>query len=251
MNKIVALVFSFVFIYGANAQTLIADGQGTSTGMTNRLKTLETKMRKDFDSLGIQWPIKEVYFRSFKYDGQLEVWVRDSDTMPFKLYKTYKVCAMAGSMGPKRVEGDFQVPEGFYYISEFNPRSEYHLSLKLNYPNESDRVLSDQVSPGGRIYIHGSCVTVGCIPLRDEQIEEVYLIAASARRYGQNYIPVHIFPVRFNNKKSLQYLYKSSKEDLELQRFEVGIKEAYDYFNENKKIPLIGINQKGDYMVLN
>ncbi len=95
--------------------------------------------------------------------------------------------------------GDYQVPEGFYYINEFNPRSLYHLSLGLNYPNASDRMLCDMSQPGGDIYIHGSCVTTGCIPITDGQIEELYVLAAHAKDMGQDFIPVHIFPVNFSN----------------------------------------------------
>lgn len=233
------------------AQPYVAMNQGTSSVITANMKRVEDRVRNEFAKVGLTWPVKEIYLRSFKYDGQLEVWARNNDTLPFQLFKKYKVCAMAGAMGPKRIEGDWQVPEGFYYITEFNPRSEYHLSLKLNYPNESDRMLSDQISPGGHIYIHGSCVTVGCIPLRDEQIEEVYLIAAAAKSNGQDYIPVHIFPVDFNNRKSLTYLYKTTEQDPVLQRFEVNLREAYDYFNQTHELPLIGINAKGDYVVMN
>lgn len=234
-----------------NAQPYVAMNQGASTVITANMRRVEDRVKSEFAKVGLSWPVKEIYLRSFKYDGKLEIWARNSDTLPFQLFKRYKVCAMAGAMGPKRIEGDFQVPEGFYFISEFNPRSEYHLSLKLNYPNESDRMLSDQISPGGHIYIHGSCVTVGCIPLRDEQIEEVYLIAAAARSNGQDYIPVHIFPVDFDNKKSMTYLYKTTEQDPVLQRFEVNLKEAYDYFNTNHELPLIGINARGEYAVLN
>src|SRR6185436_20905744 len=100
---------------------------------------------------------------------------------------TYKVCQQSGTTGPKRVEGDYQVPEGFYYINEFNPNSNYHLSLGLNYPNASDRLLSDSLRPGGNIYIHGNCVSTGCIPVNDEQIEEIYIITSSAKAQGQDF----------------------------------------------------------------
>jgi murein L,D-transpeptidase YafK len=108
-----------------------------------------------------------------------------------------------GSLGPKRIQGDYQVPEGFYYVNEFNPNSNYHLALGLNYPNASDKILSDSVQPGGDIYIHGSCVTTGCIPIKDDQIEELYVLTTFARNLGQDFIPVHIFPVRFNNARVL------------------------------------------------
>ena len=134
--------------------------------------------------------------RSFKYDGQLEVWVKSDAKEKYKLFKTYKVCLQSGAMGPKRMQGDYQVPEGFYYINEFNPNSNYHLALGLNYPNASDRILSDSLRPGNGIYIHGSCVSVGCIPVTDQDIEEIYIIASSAKANGQDFIPVHIFPVQ-------------------------------------------------------
>ena len=191
-----------------------------------------------------------MYIRSFKYDSQLEVWVRSNNNETFKLFKTYKVCAMAGSLGPKRMEGDYQVPEGFYYINEFNPKSSYHLSLGINYPNASDKVLSDFSKPGGEIYIHGSCLTVGCIPIQNNQIEELYILAAYAKTQGQDFIPVHIFPIKFNNKKSFEYLAKTTKDDAELQKFAIKIKEVYDYFEEKKKLPLISVNKKGEYVVM-
>jgi murein L,D-transpeptidase YafK len=166
--------------------SLVSMGQGTqvtfvdfqrslprpSIAMQKKLDTLQ----KQFAAQGLKWPAKYMYIRSFKYDAQMEVWVSNSRKEPFKLFKTYRVCALAGSLGPKRVQGDYQVPEGFYYINEFNPNSNYYLSLGLNYPNPSDRILGDPAKPGGDIYIHGSCVTVGCIPINDQQIEELYIL---------------------------------------------------------------------------
>ena len=105
------------------------------------------------------------------------------------------------------------MPEGFYYINEFNPRSQYYLSLGINYPNVSDKILSDSLRPGSAIYIHGSCVTVGCIPVTDQQIDELYILAAHAKSQGQDYIPVHIFPIRYNVARSLRYLENLTKDD--------------------------------------
>src|ERR1700679_2907719 len=103
----------------------------------------EDTLAKQFKEKGLPWPARFVYLRSFKYDSQLEVWVKSSQQDKYKLFKAYKICAMAGTLGPKRFAGDYQVPEGFYYINEFNPRSQYHFALGLNYPNASDRLLSD------------------------------------------------------------------------------------------------------------
>src|SRR5688572_14636543 len=135
------------------------DFQKTLQRPGEALQRKDDTLQKQFRSKGLKWPAKYLYIRSFKYDSQLEVWVRNDINDPIKLFKTYKVCALAGTLGPKRMEGDYQVPEGFYYINEFNHRSTYYLSLGLNYPNISDRILSDSIRPGGEIYIHGSCVT--------------------------------------------------------------------------------------------
>ncbi len=191
-------------IFGQTAAPAFIDIQKTFPIPSEALKRKQDTLQKQFAAKGLQWPAKYMYIRSFKYDSQLEVWVKNTLKEPFKLFKTYKVCALAGTLGPKRLEGDYQVPEGFYYINEFNPKSNYHLSLGLNYPNASDKILSDAYKPGGGIYIHGSCVTVGCIPVTDAQIEDIYILAAYAKDQGQDFIPVHIYPIRFNNKKSIK-----------------------------------------------
>jgi murein L,D-transpeptidase YafK len=152
-------------------------------------------------------------------------------------------------MGPKRVEGDYQVPEGFYYINDFNPNSSYHLSLGLNYPNASDKILSDSIRPGSAIYIHGNCVSTGCIAITDFPIEEVYVIASAAKNNGQDFIPVHIFPVKYNLKESLSYLNESIKDNDVLKLFNKNIRVAFDQFELQKELPIILVNKKGDYLV--
>lgn len=249
--KCILLVTTFLFAgYFVYAQPSFVEFQQSYPRVATALRLKEDSLKKQFSRAGLQWPAKQMYVRSFKYDSQLEVWVRDSYKEPFKLFKTYKVCAMAGSLGPKRMQGDYQVPEGFYYINEFNPRSAYHLSLGLNYPNASDKILSDSLQPGGDIYIHGSCLTVGCIPIQDAQIEELYVLAAHAKNNGQDFIPVHIFPVRYNNPRSVDYLTKAIKDDTELQRFSSKLKEAFEYFETKRQPPLVSVNAKGEYIIM-
>lgn len=215
-----------------------------SVAMENKLDTLQ----KQFAAKGLQWPAKNIYIRSFKYDAQMEVWVSNGRKEPYKLFKTYRVCALAGSLGPKRMQGDYQVPEGFYYINEFNPNSNYYLSLGINYPNASDKVLSDPVRPGSDIYIHGNCVTVGCIPINDQQIEELYILAAHAKSAGEDYIPVHIFPVRYNNKRSTDYLATLTKSDEKLKGFAARLEAVYDHFEITHQLPVIMTDNQGEYL---
>jgi murein L,D-transpeptidase YafK len=208
----------------------------------------EESLKKEFYDKNLSWPVRQMYIRSFKYDSQLEVWVRNTTTESFRLFKTYRICTLSGSLGPKRYENDYQVPEGFYHISEFRPRSEFHMALGISYPNASDGLLSDSVRPGGGIFIHGSCVTTGCIPIRDEPMEELYLLASQAKQQGQDFIPVHIFPIRYNAPKSELFMAKNSRDNFEYQRFSSKLRQAFDYFELHKKLPLIGVNAKGEYV---
>ena len=255
MKNLFALAGTLLLTFAVLAQPGVGasfiDFQRTFPRPEVALKRKVDTLMKQFQQKGMEWPAKNIYIRSFKYDSQLEVWVRNKRNEPFKLFKTYRVCALAGTLGPKRMEGDYQVPEGFYYINEFNPRSTYHLSLGLNYPNPSDRVLSDSLRPGGDIYIHGSCVTVGCIPVNDQQIEELYILAAHAKDAGQDFIPVHIFPIRFNNKKSADYLAGLTKTDTELKTFADNLEKVYDHFEATKQLPVIMTGEDGKYHFAN
>jgi murein L,D-transpeptidase YafK len=174
------------------------------------------------------------------------LWARNSIQDTFVLIKNYKICALSGILGPKRYEGDRQVPEGFYFIEEFNPKSNYHLAMLLNYPNYSDKVFSDRDNPGGDIYIHGKCLTVGCLPMTDEWIEEIYATCLMSRTNGTLNIPVHIFPLRFN-KQGLDFLGREYKDEVEKQKFWVNIKRAYDYFEATHKTLPVMYDEKGEY----
>lgn len=241
-----------IFLSGAqvtDAQNSFLQSQKTSFRVANAFTNKEEMLRKEFASKGLEWPAKYVFIRSFKFDSQLEVWVKNDLKEKYKLFKTYRVCMQSGTMGPKRLQGDYQVPEGFYYINEFNPRSNYHLSLGLNYPNASDRILSDSMRPGSGIYIHGSCVSVGCVSVNDNDIEEIYIVCSYAKAAGQEFIPVHIFPIRYNSQRSLDYLNNTIKNNPSLQNFSMQLKKAYDEFEQTKEVPLILIDRKGDYVI--
>jgi murein L,D-transpeptidase YafK len=246
-NLLVVLILCSITVI-SYSQTAYNDYRKASLKTADIFNKKEDTIKKEFVKKGLQWPAKYVYIRSFKYDALLEVWVKNDFKEQYKLYKSYKVCMQSGTMGPKRLQGDYQVPEGFYHINEFNPNSMYHLSLGLNYPNASDRILSDSLRPGGEIYIHGSCVSVGCIPVTDAQIEELYIITSYAKANGQDFIPVHVFPVKYNVKKSMEYLSTTAKKNYAIHQFALQLRVAFDMFEENKQIPVVMINKKGQYL---
>jgi len=254
--QLILLLASFAFLSPVFSQTSaysvhFLDYQKSLPKVNEMINRKEDTLMKQFRAKQLVWPARYIYIRSFKYDSEMEIWVKNKASDKFKLFKTYKICALAGSLGPKRMAGDYQVPEGFYYINEFNPRSLYHLSLGLNYPNASDKLLCDLSQPGGDIYIHGSCVTTGCIPITDGQIEELYVLAAHAKDLGQDFIPVHIFPVNFNNPKSVNYLNRFLLQFNEYVPFERSMRNAFYYFEKNHQIPPVIVNEKGDYITEN
>lgn len=204
-------------------------------------------LRKLFEAQKIPYPCKDIYIRFFKAHNEAELWARASDTGAYKLIKHYRMCALSGTLGPKRWEGDRQVPEGFYFIDDFNPKSDFYLSLLLNYPNYADLVKGDKVNPGGNIYIHGGCVTVGCLPMTDPVIMEIYTLCLSARLAGQTNIPVHIYPIRFD-RRGLDFLGREYGADTTKQRFWVNMKKEYDYFETHHKLKPVLYSPDGRYL---
>jgi murein L,D-transpeptidase YafK len=139
-----------------------------------------------------------LYLRAFKHERELEAYVASELGGPYELAGKWRVAGMSGTLGPKRREGDRQVPEGLYVVDRFNPRSRYHLSLGLDYPNASDRARGDRRAPGSDIFIHGSNVSIGCLAMTDPVIEVVYRLATEARDAGQRWIRADIFPFRMD-----------------------------------------------------
>ncbi|WP_435355052.1 L,D-transpeptidase family protein [Emticicia sp. SJ17W-69] len=189
----------------------------------------------------------ELFLRGFKKEQKLEVWAKNKGNGSYALLKTYDFCANTGVLGPKRRSGDRQIPEGFYIIDSFNPQSQYHLSFRVNYPNKSDLVFADKLNPGDNIFIHGDCVTIGCIPIGNENIKELYLLAAKAKNAGGT-INVHIFPSKLDDiaYNSLKQEYASNQS---LLQFWSWLKPAYDAFENNRILPNIVIDEAGKYLV--
>lgn len=166
----------------------------------DKVKEVRARRTADVKALvekaGLKYPVDEVYLRGLKKERVLELWAGNPGK-PLVLVKSYPFCAASGDLGPKRKEGDWQVPEGLYEVPSFNPYSDYHLSMKVSYPNASDRLRSDAKRPGGLIYLHGNCASIGCIAIEDEPIEEVYLIVIDARRQPSRF---DIFPTRLDSE---------------------------------------------------
>jgi murein L,D-transpeptidase YafK len=115
----------------------------------------------------------------------------------------YKVALGLSPVGQKERERDFRTPEGRYYLTRRNTRSDFFLSIQVSYPNQADelRARKNHWAPGGSIMIHGlpntprhtpayyenSDWTDGCIALSNSDMVEVWMRT-------QDNIPIDIYP---------------------------------------------------------
>lgn len=161
-------------------------------------KSLKECLEKNnFDAENI-----EIAILAFKTEQILELYGRAPKNKDWKLIKTYNFTNFSGVLGPKLKNGDKQIPEGVYQMEYLNPNSKYHLSIKVNYPNSFDREkakLDGRTDLGGDIMIHGKDVTIGCIPIGDKNIEEVFYLATKAK--NKNF-PILIAPNDFRKNNN-------------------------------------------------
>ena len=201
---------------------------------------------KDLESYKLQLDNFNLLIVAYKDNFELDLYVKKKEETTYNKIHTYEICALSGQLGPKRKQGDRQVPEGFYHIDRFNPTSRFYLSLGLNYPNQSDRKKSIVSDPGGDIFIHGDCVTIGCLPMTDEKIKEIYVYAIYARNNGQTKIPVYIFPFKMTHQNMNVYK-EEYKDNQGLIDFWSNLKVGYDKFTSDKKELRYSFGENGDY----
>jgi murein L,D-transpeptidase YafK len=148
-------------------------------------------------------PSSPVLVRTYKKEAELELWKMKSDGR-YALLKTYPICRWSGQLGPKKVEGDMQVPEGFYTIApgQMNPNSHYYLAFNVGYPNAYDRAYG---RTGGSVMVHGVCSSAGCFSMTDEQVADIYAIARDAFRGGQRQIQLQSYPFRMTAENMTKY----------------------------------------------
>lgn len=148
------------------------------------LGELEPLMAKQYQNLEALTDGEPMSILAFKDEQRLELWKQRKTGWEF--VRSFPFTGYSGKLGPKLREGDGQIPEGIYKIEYLNPNSSYHLSIKVDYPNSFDRKMAasdGREGLGFDIFIHGSSATIGCIPIGDRSIEELfYLVAKNGYR---------------------------------------------------------------------
>ncbi|MBN1639007.1 MAG: hypothetical protein JW866_08570 [Ignavibacteriales bacterium] len=250
IRKIFFVILNFYLsfsLYELKCQSFLNE-QKSYSKVNQAFDEKEKALLLEISQVGVDNTSFEIFLRAFKKERILEVWIKNKSDKSYTFFKDYDFCAFSGILGPKRKEGDLQIPEGIYHIIHFNPLSDFFLSLGLNYPNESDKILSDKKKPGSDIYIHGGCATIGCIPITDDKIKELYVLAVLAKSYGQIKIYAHIFPTKLegNNFLILKIQYMFNKE---LREFWENLQPIYFYFEENKFLPKFKVQADGKYAI--
>lgn len=132
-----------------------------------------------FLQANVQYPPKQLAILAFKQEQTMEIWAKDKGVWHY--IRTFPLTAMSGQPGPKLKALDGQIPEGLYHIEFLNPFSTQHLSMKIDYPNDYDRLHAKQEHRkklGGDIYIHGKNSSAGCLAIGNRPIEDLFELVA-------------------------------------------------------------------------
>jgi murein L,D-transpeptidase YafK len=232
---LVILGFGAPWLWVTTGRTVLAAVTNSSERATSAAARVRPELEQFLAKFGLSYG-RAVFIRIFKREKLLELWVRGDDQR-FVLFRSYPICTFSGVLGPKLREGDEQAPEGFYRVaaSQLNPRSRYHLSFNLGYPNAYDRAHG---RTGDFLMVHGSCVSVGCYAMGDAAIEEIYTLVSAALDGGQSEIDVHAFPFR------LEQSALNAEGDSKWHAFWSELKPAYDSFELTRIPPRVRVKDR-------
>ena len=182
--------------------------------VSDRIEQYGQKVRprliNSFLNSGLPYPPSEILLLGLKQERLLDVYGKSGGDRFVKVL-SYPIVAASGGGGPKMREGDMQVPEGFYRIESLNPNSLYHLSLRVNYSNEFDKRMASKegrANLGGDIMIHGSDVSIGCLAMGDNAIEEIFILAADTKLENINVV---LSPCDFRKGYAPRFFISESK----------------------------------------
>ncbi len=255
-NVVRSLLFVALALGGATAAGLAGSAREFSPsaleGQQARYGRVQEARRRQgkavdalFTAAGVGYPTA-VMLRAFKQEEELELWAESGATGRWVKVARYPIAAASGDLGPKRRRWDQQVPEGFYRVDGFNGASRYHLSLHVDYPNASDRILGNRRHPGNNIFIHGDEVSSGCIAVGDRAIEQLYLVALDSTAAGREVL-VQVLPCRFSSPACARRLAALSRRKPRLAEFWANLREGFEAFAHAGAPPAVSVDASGRY----
>lgn len=180
-----------------------------------------------------------VYIQIFKEERKLELYARMGNE--FRLVNTFPICNFSGGLGPKRREGDFKSPEGFYSVDarHLKPDSKYYRAINIGFPNDYDK---SQGYSGAYLMIHGECKSIGCYAMTNTYMDEIYRYVEAAFAYGQSRVDISIYPFRMTEQNLKRHASSS------YIAFWRQLKPGYDYFAKNHQPPMMTVDN-GQYVL--
>jgi murein L,D-transpeptidase YafK len=244
------LIILFLFLLLSLGMTLpsFREEQMKFTRIREAYTGKEKTVIKTLAEYSISRDSLRIYLRAFKTEKKIELWAKNTSDSVFKFIKEFPICEISGDIGPKRRYRDLQVPEGFYHISDLNPFSKYYLSLQINYPNASDSIRGVKGHLGNFIFIHGECVSSGCIAITNDRIKELFVWCIESYNSGQEQIDITMYPARLTDAvySGLKTRYSKYKDEISLW---ADLKKDYDLFEKNKVPPTVKFLPDGTHEV--
>ncbi len=246
--RILILLFPILFLCSGMTTDTFREKQLNYTRVREAYASKEKIVEKTLTGHAVSRDNLRIYLRVFKTEKKIELWAKNCSDSVFSLVKEFPICDLSGDVGAKRRSRDLQVPEGFYHIAGLNPYSKYYLSMKVNYPNASDSIRGVRKHLGNNIFIHGSCISSGCLAITDDRIRELYVYCVEAYNAGQEEISLTIFPARLNDAtySNLLSWYGRYKDDVKLWG---DLKKSYDLFEKTKIPPAVKFLPDGTHDV--
>ncbi|WP_241575276.1 peptidoglycan meso-diaminopimelic acid protein amidase [Rosenbergiella nectarea] len=216
--RIFALIFAILFSCNAFSTEVVPLSNALQAPVSDQLKT---------ELIG-----SPVFIQIFKSERTLELYAKVGNQ--FRLLNRFNICKFSGGLGPKRVQGDFKSPEGFYTIgaSQLHPDSHYYRAINLGFPNQYDRANGYN---GNYLMIHGDCVSIGCYAMTNSGIDQIFKYVTAAFNNGQTQIEVNIYPFRMTDDNMRRYA------GSQYINFWKQLKPGYDYFEKYKQPPMIAV----------
>jgi len=173
-----------------------------------------------------------VYLQIFKEERTLELYGKIGNE--YRLLDSYRICNFSGGLGPKRRQGDFKSPEGFYNVglSQLKPDSRFYRAINVGFPNEYDR---QQGYEGKYLMIHGNCVSIGCYAMTDAYMDDIYHYVEAALRNGQPNVEVSIYPFRMTESNMQRHRYSTDFS------FWKELQPGYTQFAQTRQPPSVSV----------
>lgn len=199
---------------------------------------------------GLTYNQVDILLIAYKKDLKLQIWIKEKNSnSKFLPLTSFKITDSSVAIpGPKSEYGDRLAPEG-YYTMEYYPSfrwSDFYLAFRVSYPNEADlirrRYWGISNKSGGDINIHGNCISIGCIPIGNPDMEELFFLIRANQKNGSN-INVLLLPFDFKKIGLHDLTEDAYNGNKKLYAFWQSLEKIDRFFQDTGMIPNLSIDQ--------